>query len=274
MVAGIGVWHMPVIWTQEIRERDLFFPRTLPAPADHPERRLVEIPIDPNLSLRGWLLPHPAGGGTLLHAYGNGDTVADSLDRMIWLRDALEVHVLAVDYRGYGFSDGAPSVQALLDDVIRVFDHCREEWIEPGAPVWMYGRSIGTVPAIHLAAHRPLDGLILETPFTDVESVINAWERNLFPLVRWLMRMRPSPELADRRPQPGDLLAAFRGPLLVIHGNRDTVIPIALGRRMFDLCPSNRKTFCEVPGTGHNDLWLDRPPASDALRRFVRFGPR
>ena len=255
---------------REVRERSLFFPRKHPMTPEEPGRRNVVLPYGDGRALRGWYLECEGCDTTLVFHYGNGETVLDNAPRLAWFRDTLEVNVLAVDYRGYGFSDGTPGVDALLEDSLRIYDYLRQELADDGHHVVVYGRSIGTVPAVHLAAERSVAGLILEAPFTNISDVIAAWRENLRPPFRWFIRLRPEPALAERRPQPEDLIAEFDQPLLVIHGEADRTIPPALGRAMYEVCPSADKTWVGVPNVDHNNLRISHPDVASALQAFFR----
>jgi hypothetical protein len=106
------------------------------------------------------------------------------------------------------------------------------------------GRSLGGATAIEMATELKTPGLILDRTFSSTVDVA----ASLYPIfpVRWLMRNRfPS---ADR-------IALYNGELLQLHGDRDQVVPLQLGKKLFDACPSNNKTFLQVTGLGHNDPW-------------------
>jgi pimeloyl-ACP methyl ester carboxylesterase len=255
--------------SREVGEKDLFFPRQHAVVPEEPGQHNVVITYNDEEALRGWYLEKPAHDTTLIFHYGNGETVLANAARLAWFVDTLGVNVMAVDYRGYGFSDGSPSVDALLEDTVRIYDHLRAEWVDASHRIIVYGRSIGSAPAVHLAAERRVDGLILEAPFTNISDVISAWGRNIKAPVRWFIRLRPESSLAEQEPQPEDLIAAFTGPLLVIHGEADTVIPATLGREMFEACPSEAKTWISLPGIGHNNLPVNHPDVVPALQRFV-----
>lgn len=266
--AVVAAMLLSVGCTREIREEHLFFPQRVPEVGPEPGRRDVEIPIGEGQSIRGWYFHDAARPTTLIYFYGNGETSHAVHRRARWLVDELAVNVMLVDYRGYGRSDGVPGVEVLLADALRIYDAVPGL---SGAPqrVGVFGRSIGTAPAIHLAANRELTALILEAPFTSIDDIVAAWDRGLRGPAGWLFRLKPERRLARLRPQPIDLIGDIAIPLLVIHGDQDTIIPTALGQTLFHAAPEGRKTWIVARGVGHNDLSLAHPDVEPALRTFA-----
>jgi len=147
---------------------------------------------------------------------------------------------VALSFRGYGGSSGTPTEQGLLSDGAAAYEFAAARY-EP-ARIVPWGYSLGTGVAVPLATAHPVGGLVLEAPFTSAVDVA-AGAFPLFP-VRWLMRDRFH---SDR------LIGALKVPLLVIHGDKDTVISVSLGRRLFDLAP-DPKRFVSIAGGTHVDL--------------------
>ena len=252
-----------------VHEADLFFPRQMPRPPAEAGRDDVILHTEDGLEIGGWNVRSPAPRAQLIYFYGNGETVTDSLRRMMWLAQLGQMDVLCVDYRGYGFSDGTPRIQSLLDDALLVFDHAATNRTDPHLPMLVFGRSLGTAAAHHIAAHRPVSGMILEAPFTSRPDVLKAWNRKLPIPLRWFVRLRPEASLAGLSPQPVEAIRTFNQPLLILHGSEDTIIPVSQGKRMYDAAGSIQKTWCSIPERGHNDLSLNLPEAEAALRDFL-----
>ncbi len=240
-----------------------FLPRTLLYPA--PQVRVppapspwleVAIPLPDGTHLHGWWRE---GGErlVLLFFHGNGEnlgTLAGSpfLEQLAGLGAA----ALVVDYPGYGRSPGRPCEAAL---------HAAADasllWAEghaTGRPVVAWGWSLGAAVAIPLAARagEHLAGLIAASPWTRLEDV--ATEH--FP--RFLVHLL----LSERY----DSLAAgiaVRVPALVLHGNRDPIIPVSHGRRVAATLAGPTR-YVEIPGAGHNDLF-SHPLAWRAVVSFL-----
>lgn len=199
-------------------------------------------------TLHGWWLERPDARAQVVFFHGNGGNLSLWLDIPIdlWRRG---FSVMAIDYRGYGASTGRASEQGLYRDAeaaVRVF---RERLYKRGIPTIYWGRSIGAPVAAHAATRSRPDALVLETPMPDVRSVL----RNN-PLL-WVLSFLSSYRFPTSR-----LLDAFDGPLLVIHGDADSIVPFNAGRQVFERAPTRRKTFVVIPGADHNDLHIVDPP--------------
>jgi fermentation-respiration switch protein FrsA (DUF1100 family) len=218
----------------------------------------VRIPTADGETLHGWWLPHPSPRGQVIFWHGNGGNLSLWLDVIAGLRKQ-EFSVLAVDYRGYGASTGRPTEQGIYRDAdaaLRVFG---ERFRKPDVPVVYWGRSIGTAVAAYAAGESRPDALVLESPFPDVFAIIGG-----NPVMRVLALF------SSYRFPTSRFLERYDGPLLVIHGDADSIIPFSAGRRVFEEARGSRKTFVPIPGADHNDLHAANPvPYWRAIDTFV-----
>jgi uncharacterized protein len=204
--------------------------------------RDVHIDTEDGERLHGWWIEAVRPRAQVVFFHGNGGNLSLWLDIMIEMQRR-GFSVLGVDYRGYGASSGTASEKGLYRDAdatIRVFDR---QFRRPAVPVILWGRSIGAPVAAYAAAQSTPDGIVLETPMPDVRSVLRTNP------VLWLLSFLSSYRLPTSR-----LLESYRGPLLVVHGDSDSIVPFAAGRRVFERAPSPRKTFVAIEGADHNDL--------------------
>ena len=153
---------------------------------------------------------------------------------------ALGIHVLLVDYRGYGRSEGSPSEAGAYADARAGLAHLTGERGIPEQRIVVFGRSIGSAVAVDAARDRPLAGLVLESPFPSLTALVRA----LYHL--------PLGWLTGQRFESGRKISAVRCPILFFHGERDTIVPIELGRELYALAPEP-KAFETIRGAGHND---------------------
>jgi uncharacterized protein len=218
----------------------------------------VRIETADGETLHAWWLPAPEPRAQVIFWHGNGGNLSLWLDVIAGLRRQ-EFSVLAVDYRGFGASTGRPSEQGLYRDAdaaLRVFE---ERLKQPGAPVIYWGRSIGTPVAAYMAAERPPDALVLESPFADIVAIIGG-----NPVMRFLHLF------SSYRFPTSEFLERYDGPLLVIHGDADSIVPFSAGRRVYEEARGNRKTFVPIPGADHNDLHVvNRVQYWQAVDAFV-----
>lgn len=204
------------------------------------------------LTLRGWRL-NPGKTRALIYFGGNAERLEISREEFA---DLFPDHtVYLISYRGYGASEGKPDQAALFGDALALYDHVSAQ--HPQAPIALIGRSLGSGVASYVASRKPVERLVLVTPFDSLASVAQSH----YPMlpVRWLM--------SDRYDSTR-YLAQYRGPLLVLRAGRDEVIPpINTDALLASL--KNRPQVIDFPQAGHNDI-SDDPRYADALRDFLR----
>ncbi len=228
-------------------------PGPLPAGAER-----LEIALRPDLRLRGVRIPpaRPAGERLLILGFGgnasNAETSAIILHHLFPQADVVTFH-----YRGYPPSEGLPAAAALEEDAPRLYDEMRAR-LRPARTVAV-GLSVGSGVAASLAARRPLDGLILVTPFDSLAAV--AADHYPWVPVRLLFR---------HALEPARDLRGARLPVAIIAGGRDEVVPAArtdaLRRAVPDLAFD-----LTIAGAGHNDIYDHpdfRPAMEAALARM------
>ena len=153
----------PSIFDSREFNQNLFFPRedfssTPAGTEDH------FIAVEPGLKVHARRYPAPEAHLGLLYFHGNGEIVADYND-IAEFYAALGAELTVCDYRGYGQSDGAPSLRTVLADAHIVFDYFRGKL---KAPTVVMGRSLGSAPAIELCAQHPeIAALVLESGYAD-----------------------------------------------------------------------------------------------------------
>lgn len=223
------------------QERLIFFPQPVLSTAHLPARAVpLQVVAADGTQLRGWI----AGGATapapaVLYFGGNAEEVSGILAEPRWPR---EWAIVAVNYRGYGASDGEPGERALTSDALAIFDAITQRDDVDARRVVVFGRSLGTAVAVHLAAVRPVAGVILASPFDSLAAV----GRQHYP---WL----PVSLLLRHRFEAGLLATRIRTPLLTIVGDADSIISPVRSRALFDAW-AGPKTWEVIAGADHNDL--------------------
>lgn len=223
----------------------------------------ARIPTSDGEHLHAWWVQHPQPRAQVIFFHGNGGNLSMWLDVVVTLRRK-GFSVLAVDYRGYGDSSGRPSERGLYLDAdasVRVFN---ERYRTSGVPVMYWGRSIGAPVAAYAASQTAPDAVVLESPFPDIAAVLRG-----NPVMQFLSLF------SSYRFPTSRFLAAYDGPLLVVHGDKDTIVAFDAGREVFDRARGTRKEFAVVSGADHNDLHVANPAAYwAAIDRFVDSLPR
>ena len=208
-------------------------------------------------TLHAWWLEHPAPRAQVVYWHGNGGNLS------LWLDVIADLHrhgfsVLAVDYRGYGASSGRPSEKGIYRDADATIRYFAERLRKDVATI-VWGRSLGSVVAAYAASKSPPDALVLESAFPDARSLFAG-----NPLLLALSF------LSTYRFPTSRHLTVYRGPLLVIHGDADRLIPFAGGRKVYDAAPGDRKTFLALRGADHNEMYSTATGLLAGDRRFHR----
>jgi uncharacterized protein len=191
--------------------------------------------------LHGWYVPCEKPVAAIVFCHGNGGNVTHRADILQIIHNNTRASVLIFDYRGYGRSEGKPNEAGVLSDAraARAWLAKRENIQEK--EIVMMGESLGGAVAVDLAAKDGAKGLVLISTFTNIPDVA-AYHHPWLP-VRLLMRTR-----LDAIGQ----IAKYKGPLLQMHGEADTIVPFKLGRRLFDAANEPKK-FLAFPHHDHND---------------------
>lgn len=206
-------------------------------------------------SIHAWYLTHAGATRSLLYLHGNAGSLEHRREILPQLCE-LGLNVLALDYRGYGQSEGVPSEAGLYADVIAAY-----EWLllrGEAHEIVVYGESLGGGPACELAATRPVAGLILQSTFTNLPELATL----AFPWLpaRWLLRNRFD-NLAK--------IAKVAAPKLLVHGREDRVVPLEMGERLFAAAFAPKQRLW-LDHAEHDDVFdVAAEPLLAALRAFL-----
>lgn len=191
-------------------------------------------------NLVAWHVPPQPGQPVFLYFDGNGgrpDMWEETRWREIVARGA---GFLAVYYRGYSGSTGTPSEQGLIIDARAGYDWLINHGYAPEQIV-IHGFSLGSAVAVQLAAEKPARALILEAPMTGIDDVARSHAPGGFTgFMRDTFKSR-------------EFLPRVHYPVLIAHGDADSVIPFAMGQAMFALA-NEPKLFVRIEGGDHADL--------------------
>jgi fermentation-respiration switch protein FrsA (DUF1100 family) len=225
-------------------QRSFVFPipqkiRTTPEAAGFPEAEEHFLTTADDEKIIVWHVPAKPGHAVILYFPGNGDFLAGSASRFRAMTSD-GTGLVALSYRGYAGSTGQPSERGLLLDAAAAYAFTSARYSADRIVAW--GFSLGTGVAVALAAGQPVGKLILEAPYTSVADVA-ALRFRIVP-VRWLMRDQFR---SDER------ITRVTAPLLIMHGARDSTIPIGFGERLFSLA-HEPKQFARFPEGGHDNL--------------------
>jgi fermentation-respiration switch protein FrsA (DUF1100 family) len=256
-LALVGVQAMMAFFQDNL----IFHPQPLvgSGPPSRPGLEAVEVVAADGPRLRGWLVKASATRSPLLIYFGG------NAEEVSWLVDEGPRlggwSLLLINYRGYGRSQGRPGERALFADALRLYDWVRARPDVAPERVAAMGRSLGGAVAVHLAAERPLAGVVLVTPFDSLTAV----GQRHYPWlpVRWLLS-HPFDALG---PAP-----SIRTPMLCLAAGNDRIIPPAHAARLYAAW-GGPKRWVEFPGADHNDIAAE-PGYWPAIADFLASLPR
>jgi uncharacterized protein len=208
------------------------------------------------IKVHGWFVPKPGARFTFLIFHGNAGNISHRLGWIQMLHE-LDAHVMIIDYRGYGLSEGRPFEKGLYLDALAAHAWWAEKHAADRSKLILVGESLGGAVAIDLASRVPVDGLVLQSTFT------TAWD-----MAKTIIPIGLLQPLTGVRFDSAAKIRELGCPKLFIHGNRDEIVPFRLGRKLYELSPPP-KEFYEVHGAGHNDLIL--VAGSEYSRRLQAF---
>lgn len=247
MMAGIAVLaYLGVAGYLYVNQRSILYRPTVGAETPDIKGLPIEdvrIRTPDGETLQAWYEPPQPGKPVILYFHGQGGTQELGKWRYIRMHDK-GVGYLALAYRGYSGSTGHPTEPGLLTDGLAAYDWLSAKGFKP-SDIVIHGHSLGTGVAVYVATKRPAKALILEAPFTSASDV--AQERYPFMPVALLMHDK---FLSRER------IKDVHMPLLIVHGDRDSVVPFVEGKRLFELA-NQPKTFVRMRGSEHNTLTRD-----------------
>ncbi|MGH7830190.1 MAG: alpha/beta hydrolase, partial [Candidatus Binatia bacterium] len=210
------------------------------------------------VKLNGWFVPYPGAKVTLHWSHGNAGNIGHRVENIKLLHEKVKINVFIFDYRGYGRSEGRVSEEGTYLDsrAALTYLHSRND-VDPKQIVF-FGRSLGAAVAAELAIREECSALILETPFASIREMA----RVAFPLlpIGGLLRIRY--DIVDK-------VKKIKVPILVLHGDRDDIVPYEQGKKVFEAAPEP-KEFYTIRGARHNDTYVvGGDPYFAALKNFI-----
>jgi len=208
--------------------------------------------------LHAWWIPNEKAKFTFLAFHGNAGNITDRAPIYEFLRDA-PGNVLALEYRGYGHSEGNPTESGLYEDASTAYDYLvNVKHIDPKTVI-SFGQSLGTVVAAHLAAHQPVGAVVLEAPFPSATRLAKLMFHFL-PGLSFLVRGQ-----FDTRSRVQEIHA----PIFIVHCREDPVLPFTLGQEVY-AASNPPKTFLEIHGRCHEEASIIAPEKyRAALQNFL-----
>jgi hypothetical protein len=239
-------------------QRRMMFAGAGPAPADAGREALADgverIWLETEAgAVEAWFVPVDGvqSSPAAIFAHGNAELIDHALPDALDLRD-MGLSVMLVEFPGYGWSEGQPSRASIADAYRIAYDTLAAKQSVDADRIVGVGRSLGAAVIGDLARDRPLRALVLQSPFTSVSHLAR----------RYLV---PSVLVRDAFDNVG-AISAFDGPILLVHGTRDAMIPYAHSEQLERAAMDAELLALDC---GHNDCPPDRAAHAAALRDFL-----
>jgi hypothetical protein len=214
--------------------------------------------------LHGWWLPAKGAAlGSVLHLHGNAANVSNHLPLVAWL-PAAGFNVLMLDYRGFGRSQGRPTLDGVVDDAAAALAYLRSRPGVDGGRLVVLGQSLGGATALRLLA-RDSEGVrlaVIEAAFASYRGI--ARDAAVQSVVLAPLVPIAAPALPPAKHDPVVALASVRVPLLIVHGTADEVIPFRHGEQLAAAAPPGTQ-FIRVDGARH----MESLTRADVQRRVL-----
>jgi fermentation-respiration switch protein FrsA (DUF1100 family) len=208
--------------------------------------------------LHGWFFPLDGDVPTILFCHGNAGNISHRLENIRLLVDQ-GLQVFIFDYRGYGKSEGKSSEAGLYCDGLAAYDFLVNQKGIPPRRLVLFGRSLGAAVAIEIALQRKARSMIIESAFTSTKDMAKTM------VLFWPIALFSPPNYNNK-----EKIGRVDLPKLIIHGDRDDIIPFSMGKTLYDLAQPP-KYFLPIKGAGHNDTYVTGGKAYiEALGSFAK----
>ena len=267
LVAAAAGIVMVVVTLRVIENKLIYSPPRYPEgfPAPQTYQREVEdvwLLTTDGVRINAFYRSNPSSRQVLLWFHGNAENIGYNLEQLRALAQ-IGTSIMAVDYRGYGKSQGTPDEAGVHHDADAAYDYLTEQRHFRTQDILIYGHSLGGAVAVNLAARRPCGGLIVQSSFTSA----GAMAARIFPI----------PLIAYAVKSRFDSLETIRdvhAPILIVHGTRDDVVPFVKGEQLFRAAPEPKRFF-PIQGAGHNNVMeIGGESYLACLRSFVEDSAR
>lgn len=188
-----------------------------------------------------WYSAPKPGWPVIVYFQGNAGEIGDRAGRFRYFA-ARGFGVLFVSYRGFGGSTGKISEDGLISDAVSAYDWLIRQGVAPGK-IALVGESLGTGVAVQLAARNPVGAVVLEAPYTSTADVVAA--------IYWWLPVRL---LMLDQFHSLDRIGAVKAPLLIIHGEADSLIPVEHAKTLF-AAANEPKQLAIVARAGHEIIF-------------------
>jgi fermentation-respiration switch protein FrsA (DUF1100 family) len=239
-----------------ITEKDLFKINKISRLNNDVHLEEIYFTTTDSVNIYGWFIKHKNARGTLLYFGGDGFFLWNSLTPdVINMLTSFKMNLMLIDYRGYGRSEGNPTIQGIYNDGNSTYKYLCSRGDVDSTRIIVYGHSLGTIVAIRLGNTSPVAGVVLEGVISNTKEMRDvALKYNAPWYLRWLVTIDADSVVMslDNIKQVNNLNC----PLLVVTGEKDNIAPPEMGKKVFEAAYSSIKRFEIIPNGEHKDLYF------------------
>ena len=219
----------------------------------------VELHAADGTELFAWFLPARGNAqGTVLYLHGNGQNISTQFANVAWM-PAAGFNVLALDYRGYGGSQGEPSLAGAQLDIDAAMQAMLARADVDPQRIIVFGQSLGGALAIYYVAHtryrENIKALVVDSAFSDYERI--GQEKLAAAIITWPFQWFASLTIDNSYSPEASVRMLSPVPLLLIHGDSDSLVPLRHSQRLYELAGYPKELWV-VPGAGHIQAVKDK----------------
>jgi uncharacterized protein len=234
------------------------------------EYQRMEFKAEDGTGLFAWFLPaRGAPRGTVLYLHGNGENISTHFANVAWM-PAAGFSVMALDYRGYGGSEGTPSLKGIQLDIDAAMGALLARPDVDAERIFIFGQSLGGALAIYYGAHTNqrahVRAIIADSPFSDYRLITQ--EKLASTPLTWAFQWLPLFTVDNDYSPQASVRALSPIPLLLIHGDHDGIVPVDHSQRLYERA-ADPKELWVLPGVGHIGSMRTKP-IRDRLAEFLR----
>ena len=191
----------------------------------------VKIKTSDNIELLGWYHEKNLKDfKTLIFFHGNAGSLENRIHKLNHFRD-MNINFLIIAWRGFSGNKGNPSEQGLYEDGKSAIDWLIKKGVSEKNLI-LYGESLGTGVATHLAQNKNFAGVILETPFT---SMIDA-AKKFYPYIPVKLLLKDKFENYKK-------IKNINSPILIMHGEVDQLVPFSMGKKIYEIANEPKYSY-------------------------------
>ena len=256
-LGSLGVFYGTVCGVMFAAQRYLmYFPDTnISSPSTYGLTGVEDVLVNSKdgTPVQLWVSPAKPKFPTIVYFTGNAGNLSHRVSEYrVWLEKGFGL--VALSYRGYGKSKGSPTEQGLYDDARTAVEYAQKTLNVPDNMIVLYGESLGTGVATQMATEYPLGALVLEAPYTSTADR----GAELYPYLPVKLIMKDQFRSSEK-------IGSVHMPVQIFHGEKDTIIPVAHGRKMLELA-NDPKEGNFYPDTGHVDFDIE-----EQMQKMIAF---